>query len=241
MRVPIGIAVLMVTIAIAAYGQAAPACAGPHDRLKSFDTQRREPFIGGVSTTIPPNPALLPLVPDLISGVTEIREQLDYDRHESAILLTTFITDSTALFPTPVADLPALNFCSAENGPPCAVERATLEVKHIFTSCKPLPSLMFQGVFGKNAPDPGGWGIGVGGATFALSTGYTTESDPNPPGSTYNPFTGSDFGCGSGTGMFNVTESVAGVGVAWAPCAVGTLSFEHGHGHEEDNNGAAGR
>jgi hypothetical protein len=227
----IGIAVFMLAITISAYGQAAPACAGPHDRLKSFDTQRREPFIGGVSTTIPPNPALLPLVPDLISGVTEIREQLDYDRHESAILLTTFITASNAPFPTPTDELAGLNFCSAEsgpNGPPCAVERATLEVKHIFTSCEPLPSLMFQGRFGENAPDPGGWGIGVTGATFALSTGYTTASDPNPPGSTYNPFPPqSNEGCENGTGMFNVTESVAGVGVAWAPCAVGTLSFEH--------------
>jgi hypothetical protein len=230
MRVPIGIAVLMVTIAIAAYGQAAPACAGPHDKLKYFDTQRREPFIGGVSTTIPPNPDLLPLVPDLISGVTEIREQLDYDRHESAILLTTFITDSIAQFPTPVEELLGLPYCNAQNGPPCAVERATLEVKHIFTSCTPHPSLMFQGMFGANAPSPvGGWGTDVTGATFALSTGYTTESDPNPPGSTYHPFTGSDFGCGNVTGMFNVTESVAGVGVAWAPCAVGTLSFEHGN------------
>jgi hypothetical protein len=238
MRFWIGIAVFTGAIAITAHGQAAPACATPHDKLQTFDTQRREPFIGGVSTTIPPNPALLPLVPDLISGVTEIREQLDYVRHESAILLTTFIADSTAPFPTPVADLPGLSFCSAENGPPCAVERATLEVRHIFTSCEPLPSLMFQGTFGQNAPNPGGWGIGVTGATFALSTGYTTESDPNPPGSTYNPPPPlSSEGCENGTGLFNVTESVAGVGVAWAPCAVGTLSFEHQKGKDKDKDG----
>lgn len=221
MKLQIGIAVLILTTAITVYGQVTPDCATSGDTLSAFDTQRREPFIGGVSTTIPPNPVLLPFVPDLISGVTEIREQLDYNRQQRAILLTTFIIDSDASFPTSVAELQGLNFCSAENGPPCAVERATLGIKHILNSCTPLPSLMFVGRVTASEPNPGGWGIGITGATFALSTGYTTDNDPNPPGLTFN-----GEGCENGTGLFNVTESVAGVGVAWAPCAVGTVSFE---------------
>jgi hypothetical protein len=219
MRLCIGIAVLMVTIAITAHGQAAPSCARPGDTVKVFDTERREPF-SGVLTTIPPNPALLPLVPGLLNGTLEVREKLIYYRHENVIRLTTFVIDVNAPFPTSADDL--------QSPATTIVEKATLVVKRILTSCSPLPSVMWVGTMEQNFPQPGdtvypgGWGVDITGATFAFSTGYTTNEDPNPPGST---------SCAAG--LFNVTESVAGVGVAWAPCAVGTLSFGHGHG----NNG----
>lgn len=212
MRLRIAIAVLMVATAITALGQAVPACAASGDTLRVFDTERREPF-SGVLTTIPPNPALLPLVPGLIAGTLEVREKLVYDRHDKVIRLVTFVIDVNAPFPTSQEDLlsPATTI----------VEIATLGVKQIITSCHPLPSLMFVGTMQQNYPQrsdalyPGGWGVDITGATFAFSTGYTTASEPNPPGA-----------APCAAGLFNVTESVAGVGVAWAPCAVGTLRFD---------------
>jgi hypothetical protein len=208
--------------------------------VKVFDTERREPF-SGVLTTIPPNPALFPLLgpPGLLDGYLEVRERLVYDRHQNVIRLITFVIPSALPFPTSDADL--------QSSATTIVERATLGVKQIFLSCTPLPSVMWVGTMRQDFPRhrdavyPGGWGVDITGATFAFSTGYTTDKDPNPPGS--DPFVppGANplyYDCSAG--LFNLTESVAGVGVAWAPCAVGTLSFEHEHEfgreHGEDRN-----
>jgi hypothetical protein len=230
MRLPIGIAALMVVgTAITAHAQAAPACETNGHKLTVFDTERREPF-SGVLTTIPPNPALLPYVPDLLdppfgSGQLEIRERLVWDRHDRVIRLITFIIPKVAQFPTSEADF--------NNPTTVVVERATLAVEKIFTSCSPLPSIMWVGTMRQDFPQPGdpvypgGWGLNVTGATFAFSTGYTTASNPNPPGSFYLDFSTqppTPHVCTDG--LFNVTESVAGVGVAWAQCAVGTISFD---------------
>jgi hypothetical protein len=229
MRFRIGFAVLMLATAITAYGQATPACGPDRVRVTAFNTERREPF-SGTLTTIPPNPALLFLLPGLESGKLEIRERLVYQRHrhEQEILLTTFVIESDLPFPTSDEDL----------GISTIVEKATLGIKHIFTSCSPLPSLMFVGTVKQqsfpqagDALYPGGWGVNITGATFAFSTGYTTQSNPSPPGSGY---------CAglypTQPPLFNVTESVAGVGVAWAPCAVGTLTFEPENDNENDDN-----
>jgi hypothetical protein len=232
MRLRIGIAVLMVATAITAVGQAAPACATQGNTLTVFDTERREPF-SGVLTTIPPNPALFPLLPGLLGGTLEVRERLVYDRHDKVIRLVTFVIDANAPFPTSDADL--------QSPATTIVERATLGVKRILFSCHPLPSVMWVGTMRQDFPQPGdavypgGWGVDITGATFAFSTGYTTRSDPNPPGSI--PFVppGANpryYDCSAG--LFNLTESVAGVGVAWAPCAVGTLRF--GHKNEKDDD-----
>jgi len=219
MRLQIGIAVLMVATAITAFGQA-PACATAGDKLTAFNTERREPF-SGVLTTIPPNPALYYLVPGLENGTLEIREKLDYNLHYKVVGLITFVIDVTAPFPTSAADLKTATI----------VERALLGVNNIITSCSPLPALMFTGTVAQqsyplpgDALYPGGWGVDITGAAFALSFGYTTDDNPAPPGS-------SDCAAlfPSQPPLFNVTESVAGVGVAWAPCAVGTLSFKYEH------------
>jgi hypothetical protein len=198
--------------------------------VKVFDTERREPF-SGVLTTIPPNPNFpQALLLGLFTGSLEIREKLVYDRHDNVIRLITFVIAKDVSFPTSDADLNAQGTT--------IVERATLGVKEIITSCRPLPSVMWVGTMRQNSPKPdddlypGGWGVDATGATFAFSTGYTTDKDPNPPGSAPQVPPGADpryYDCSAG--LFNVTESVAGVGVAWAPCAVGTLEFEHGHGH----------
>jgi hypothetical protein len=224
-----GIAGLMVlATAITAHAQAVPSCPKPGETVQVFDTERREPF-SGVLTTIPPNPALFPLLPGLLNGTLEVREKLVYSQRDNVIRLITFIATATAPFPTPNAflDNPALT---------TIVERATLIVKEIHFSCEPVPSVMWLGMMQQDFPRPGspvypgGWGVNVDGATFAFSTGYTTSQNPTPPGSI--PFIppGADprfYDCSAG--LFNVTESVAGVGVAWAPCSAGTLSFGHGH------------
>jgi hypothetical protein len=215
---------MVLATAITAHAQAAPTCATQGKSLTVFDTERREPF-SGVLTTIPPNPALFPLLPGLLSGSLEVRERLVYSRHDKAITLITFVTQASAPFPTPDA---VLNNAASTT----IVERATLGVKQIILSCEPVPSIMWVGTMRQDFPlpgdavYPGGWGVNVTGATFAFSTGYTTKDDPTPPGSI--PFIppGADprfYDCSAG--LFNVTESVAGVGVAWAPCAAGTLSF----------------
>jgi hypothetical protein len=235
MKLRIGIAVLMLATAITAHGQATPACGPPvltsnftakttfiaHGTLQptvtAFDTERREPFVGGVSTTIPPNPSLLPFVPGLINGTLEIRERLIYDPPKKAIALTTFIIATATPFPTSDSDLAALG---------TVVERATLGVEAAFFSCSPLPSVTFAGTVTEqsfpqpgDAVYPGGWGVDIQGATFALSFGYTTDSNPTPPVSSY----WASY-C-TGLHLFNVTESVPGVGVAWAPCAAGTFTI----------------
>lgn len=236
MKLLIGIAVLMVVMvatASTAHAQAAPACATQGKSLMVFDTERREPF-SGVLTTIPPNPALFPLLTGLFTGTLEVREKLVYSRHDKVITLITFVTHANAAFPTSNATLlnPALT---------TIVERATLGVSEIRLSCEPIPSIMWVGTMRQDFPlpgdavYPGGWGVDITGATFAFSTGYTTKDDPTPPGSI--PFVppGADprfYDCSAG--LFNVTESVAGVGVAWAPCAAGTLSFRQEH--EKDKN-----
>lgn len=240
MRAQIGIVVLVVATAITAYGQA-PSCGS--DKVKDFNTERREPF-SGVLTTIPPNPALFFLLPGLEgcppgspAGCVplEVREKLVFQPDENAILLWTFVAASDSPFPTCT---PGATCTDADLEGTTVVEKATLGIKHILTSCSPLPSLMFTGTVTKQSfpqPDdavyPGGWGVDIAGATFALSTGYTTDSDPTPPGSNGGVF--ATYDCATlypgQPPLYNVTESVAGVGVAWAPCAVGTLTFGHEH------------
>lgn len=250
MKVRIGIAVLMVAKAITAFGQAsqdgqASASCGS-DKVTVFNTERREPF-SGVLTTIPPNPALYYLLPGLegcppgsptACVPLEVREKLVYQPHENVILLWTFVTASDSPFPTCTPG----SICTDEElAGSTIVEKATLGIKHILTSCGPLPSLMFAGTVTKqsfpqpsDAVYPGGWGVNITGATFALSTGYTTDSDPNPPGSSGGSFASYDCAIQypGQPPLYNVTESVAGVGVAWAPCAVGTLTF----GHDNERN-----
>jgi len=227
MRLPIGIAGLIVlATAITAQAQAVPSCPKPGDKVTVFDTERREPF-SGVLTTIPPNPALFPLLTGLLDGTLEVREKLVYSKPDNVIRLITFVTNATTPFPTSTTDL-------NNTGLTTVVERATLGVQQIVYSCLPVPSVMWTGTMQQDYPRPsdsaypGGWGVNVDGATFAFSTGYTTNDNRTPAGSV--PFIppGVDprfYDCSAG--LFNVTESVAGVGVAWAPCAVGTLAFGH--------------
>jgi hypothetical protein len=243
MRLRIGIAVLMVATAISAYGQVTTDCGrDSRNTVTAFNTERQEPF-SGVLTTISPNPNLYFLLPGLEgcpSGGSpsdcvplEVREKLVYQRqgHERVILLWTFVTRKDSPFPTCT---PGGICTDVDLEGSTLVEKATLGIKHIVTSCSPVPSLMFVGtVTQQSFPQPGdmvypgGWGVNITGATFALSTGYTTHSDPNPPGSNGGPF--ASYDCAAlypgQPPLFNVTESVAGVGVAWAPCAVGTLTF----------------
>jgi len=235
MKLRIGIAVLMLATAITAHGQTTPACGPPvlasnftakttfiaHGNLQptvtAFNTERREPFVG-VLTTIPPNPALYSLLPGLLDGTLEVRERLIYDRPRKVIALTTFVIDSMTPFPTSDSDLAAPGTT--------IVEKAKLGVEAAFFSCSPLPSVTFAGTVTEqsfpqpsDAVYPGGWGVNIQGATFALSFGYTTDSNPTPPVSSY----WSSY-C-TGLHLFNVTESVPGVGVAWAPCAAGTFAL----------------
>lgn len=236
MRLVIASTVLMVATASVAHGQAVPSCARPGDTVKVFDTERREPF-SGVLTTISPSPALFPLVPGLLDGSLEVREKLVFSRHEKVIRLITFVVGADVPFPTSDADL--------QDPGTTIVERATLFVERILFSCEPVPSVMWVGTMKQHYPqpstpqNPGGWGVDVTGATFAFSTGYTTNDNPHPPGSmpdlTFVPPSAHRFyDCSAG--LFNVTESVAGVGVAWAPCSAGTLEFGHGKGNNHDKD-----
>jgi len=245
MRLRIGIAVLVLaaTVAVTALGDTDPTCGG---KLTDFNTERREPFTG-VLTTIPPNPALYFLLPGLEgcpSGSPpycvplEVREKLVYTQNDNAITLWTFVAPVESPFPTCTPG----GICTPQElEGTVEVEKATLGIEHILTSCSPLPSLMFTGtitdqIFPRPGDKvyPGGWGVDITGAKFALSTGYVTPSDPVPPGSNGGP--GSPADCATlypgQPPLFNVTESVSGVGVAWAPCAVGTLTFAN----QEDNN-----
>src|SRR4051812_10135065 len=105
MRLPIGIGVLMVlATAATAHAQASPFCAKAGDTVKVFDTERREPF-SGVLTTIPPNPALFPLLPGLLNGTLEVRERLFYVRPQNVIKLITFVIPASVPFPTSSTDL----------------------------------------------------------------------------------------------------------------------------------------
>jgi hypothetical protein len=240
MRLPIGIAAALMVVGTAITAQAqqpaAPACETNGNKLRVFDTERREPF-SGVLTTIPPNPAFDASALELLrNGTLEVRERLVYSRKEKVIRLTTFIIPAFVEFRTGPADFgtPPQDFASYA----FVAERATLKVENIVTSCDPLPSIMWVGTMQQDFPQPGdpvypgGWGVDVTGATFAFSTGYTTNDNPHPPGSqpvapedATNPAQYSDCYV---SGLFNVTESVAGVGVAWAPCSAGVISFDKG-------------
>jgi hypothetical protein len=227
MRLRIGIAVLMLATAINIYGQATPPMPPCRpQRVTAFHIERRLPF-SGVLTTVPnQNPLILSFVPGLVSGTLEIRGQFLYQPQGRVILVTAFIIESDLPFPTSDQE-------REEYG--TVVDKLTLGIKHISTSCSPVPSLMFVGTVTQNFPKPGdalytgGWGVDLTGTPYSLSTGYTTPSNPNPPGSSScaNPYPKQPK-------LFNVTESLAGVGLGWAPCAVGTVTFEpeeHYEGH----------
>lgn len=216
MRFHIGILLLMGATAITAYGQASPACGA--NKLTAFSTEQRVPY-SGVLTTIPTNPTLFPYVPGLVDGSLEIRVKLLYQQKGSGrvILANSFIIESD--FPFPTSDQDRQDYGTE-------IETATLGIDHIYTSCSPVPSVMFTGTVTQTFPKsgdvmyPGEWNMDVTGAKFELSTGFTTQSNPNPPGASY---------CAglypSQSPLFNVTETLAGVGVEWAPCALGTLTF----------------
>ena len=146
------------------------------------------------------------------------------------------MTASDSPFPTCT---PGSTCTDAELAGTTVVEKATLGVRSVTFSCSPLPSILFSGTVMQqsfprpgDAVYPGGWGVDITGATFALSSGYTTGDNPNPPGSNGGP--GSPADCATlypgQPPLFNVIESVPGVGVAAAPCAVGTFTYSTPNG-----------
>lgn len=145
--------------------------------------------LSNVLTTQTPNiPANI--LAAITAGSQEIRSRLIYNPATNTITDTIFQVAPGSVNPTPIG---------------VDVTRSTLlgfaiSVDRVYTSCSPLPSVLFVGTI---AGSGGSFGA-FNGAPAAISIGFTTDTPPK---------------------INNVVELIAGVAVAYAPSANGTLTF----------------
>jgi hypothetical protein len=146
--------------------------------------------LSNILTTLTPN-----IPPDVLAsisgGAVEIRTRLIYNPNNDTLTDTTFYVPTGSPLPTPLStDITASTLLTY-----------TMNISQIYTSCKPVPSLLIVGTVATSSTTLYG---SFAGAPVAVSLGYTTD---NPPL------------------INNVVEVVAGGVVAYSASAQGTLQF----------------
>lgn len=145
--------------------------------------------LSNVMSTLAPNiPANV--LAGITSGAQEIRSRLIYNPTGATVTNTTFLVAPGSPNPTPIGI----------NVDPTTLISFSINVDRVYTSCRPVPSVLFVGTIGG-----GGGSLGnFTGAPAAVSVGFTTDATPK---------------------INNVVEVVAGTVVAYAASANGSITF----------------
>lgn len=145
--------------------------------------------LSNVMSTLAPNiPA--DVLAGISSGAQEIRSRLIYNPTANTITNTVFQVAPGSPNPTPL-------FVNVD---PSTLIAYTLGVDKVYTSCKPVPNVLFVGTISGSGGSFGNFT----GAPAAISIGYTTGATPN---------------------VNNVVEVIAGTVVAYAASARGSVVF----------------
>jgi hypothetical protein len=153
--------------------------------------------LNDVLTTFTPN---LPanIVASITGGAQEVREKLVYDPKLNTLTSTVFLAAPASPNPTPTGiDLSAQT-----------IARYRMSVDKVYTSCSPVPNVMFVGTLNLSAGGPndqtGVYNVSLTGAPAVVSIGYTTNDPPK---------------------INNIVELFSGVVVSFSAAANGTVTF----------------
>jgi hypothetical protein len=164
-------------------------CTTPPTGVSTLSIESAIPLSGLQSTITPNIPANI--LAGIASGAQEIRNRVIYNPQANTVTTTTFLVAAGSPIPTPLET----------NVGPSTLQSSTLSVTQLFTSCTPVPSVLFVGTISNASPGPFG---SVNGSVAAISMGYTTDNPPK---------------------INNVVEVVAGLVVAYSASGAGTITF----------------
>lgn len=181
------------------YSQSAPVaktCTVVPSTVQSFSIERTViPSNIGTTydTSIPPS-----ILASLAAGALEARERLIYNPQANILTSTVFLVQPGSPSPTPIGvDISAVTLAVY-----------TISVSKVYTSCAPLPSLLFAGTVSSSVGGPavpnGIYNLKFDGAPATVSIGYTTDSPPK---------------------INNVAVLFAGLAVSYSPAGAGTVTF----------------
>lgn len=138
------------------------------------------------------------ILANLADGTTEMREQLVYNPQANTLTSNVFIVQAGAPIPTP----------ASFNITPTTLATYVITIDRTYSSCSPVPSLMFTGTVTSSAggasAQNGIYNLTFSGTPAAVSIGYTNT---NPPV------------------VNNVVTLLAGVAVSYSAAGYGTLTF----------------
>lgn len=173
----------------------APTCPTVPTSLSAFSIESSLALTNFLTTMTPNIPPNV--LASITGGAQQIRERLIYNSPANTITATLFLVAPGAPLPTPIAtDVTQTTLATY-----------TVSIANIYQSCTPSPAIMFVGTISGSS---GSGTVAAGpigsllGAPIAISVGYTNA---NPPV------------------INNVVTLVAGVAVAYAPAASGTVTF----------------
>jgi len=141
------------------------------------------------------------ILASLAAGTKEIREQLLYKPQANALTSTVFLVPAGTPIPTP----------ATTNISPMTLASYTISVNRTFTSCSPVPTLMFTGTVtastGGALAANGIYNLSFSGTPASVSVGYTTDNPPQ---------------------INNVVTLLAGVAVSYSAAGAGSVTFVAG-------------
>ena len=179
----------MVASAVQLGAQTVPAtCTTAPTGVSSLSIESVVTLSNLLSTLTPTVPANT--LAAIISGAQEIRSRIIYNPTAATTTGTVFLVASGSPNPTPIGI----------NVDPTTLASFVINVDRVYTSCRPLPSVLFVGTIGGS----GGVLGSFSGAPAAISLGFTTDATPK---------------------INNVVELVAGQVVGFAASANGTITF----------------
>ncbi len=141
-----------------------------------------------LSTQTPAIPANV--LAAITSGAQEVRSRILYNPAGNTVTNTVFLVAPGSPNPTPIG----IDITGS------TLEGSAFNVDRVYTSCLPLPSVMFVGTINGSGGSLGSFN----GAPAVVSIGFTTDTPPK---------------------INNVVELIAGEVVAYSPSANGTLTF----------------
>lgn len=171
-------------------------CAIAPPSIQSFSIERA--ILPADTETTFPTDLSSSILSSLAAGTMEMREQLVYNAQANTLTSTVFLVNAGAPLPTP----------SGTNISSTTLATYSISVDRTYTSCSPVPSIMFAGTVTSNTggaeASSGIYGLTFSGTPAAVSIGYTNT---NPPA------------------VNNVVTLFAGVAVSYSQAGFGTLTF----------------
>jgi hypothetical protein len=163
-------------------------CTAAPTAVQALNIERVVPLTAVLTTYTPRvDPAVAASVQ---AGAQELHQAVTYNARLNSLTVTLFLTAAKAPVPTPPN---LINIAT--------VDTYSIAVNQVYTSCTPVPSVLFVGTVASSGRGPLG---ATNGALAAVGVGYTTDATPK---------------------VNNVTELHAGLATIWTADAQGTIAF----------------